>query len=1386
MNIACRRALQWCALVCRLVQHFACVRMTVIAISAALLLWLPLPLCASSQTTTALAVTASGTPVNSITSGTVITLTATVLAGSAPVTLGTINFCDATALSCSDIHLLGTAQLTATGTAVTRFRPPVGAHSYKAVFTGTKSYTASSSAASSLVVPGTTKTTLAVTGGAGNYTLTGSVAASGAAAPTAPLSFQDITNGNYVLAAPSLGRSAASPSLTNSAAAAIGTDSYKARLLAIADFNLDGIPDIIVPDGYSGVDVLLGKGDGSFAAAETVITGSYLSTPIAAIAGDFNADGKPDVAVVIQASNNLTILLGNGDGTFTTSSSTPSTGRSPSDIATGDLNGDGRLDLAVTNTNDNTITILLGKGDGTFTSATTVVTSMAPVGIVAADFDGDGNLDLASTYSYYSSGCVSVFHGNGDGSFVSTPGLAPYEPTSCYVAAAADVNQDGHIDLVVADYDNYRVYAYMGTGDGTFPITKTSAQSDNHYSPVGLTVGDFNGDGIIDYAAVSIMAGAISLGTGNGDGTFTLKNDSALAGNPNSFIAAADLTGDGTSDIVSETGTGALGTFLSSASQTFQATLTNLSPAGSDTHQLQAVYPGDAAYSASTSAAVSLTAQPVTTLLSLTVSPPIGNNYSQQIVLSASLLPYTAQGHSTDGETITFYSGATAVGTATLTSGYASLNVASLPAGANSLKAVYDGDTNLAGSTSPIVPYSVTYATALSLAVNPAIASYGQHVTLTATLVFNGQSSATNGESVTFKNGSSTLGTAILSSGVATFNLPTLPVSTANLSAYYGGDASVAAVTSNNVVFPINKAAPTLTWTPFASSIVYSGTYVGSALFNASSTTGGTIAYTATAAGGSPVPISAYTVLNAGSYILTATLIPADSADYTSASVTYSFTVTPAPLTVVPQNATRTYGMANAVFSGAVTGALRGDTFTVTGSTTATTASAVGSYPITYSITGTDLANYSITQATGTLTITPANPNLLWSSPTSISYGTALSAAQLNATSPTPGSFVYTPALGTILPAGLQTLSVTFTPTDTVDYGTQKLTVPLLLSKAMLTITANNFARVFGTANPSFTGTLSGAVNGDTFTESFTSAAALTSIVGSYPIVPSVAGANLANYTIRSTNGSLTVSQAGTATSLLLSNANLTLSATISPLNTGDPTGTVSFYEGQTLVGTGTVINGGASYTTSTFPAGDVAVTAAYSGDANFTQSASPPVLVLTVQPAQTQIVVATAGSASDTLTLSAAPGFSGSVQFSCTGLPQYATCSFSPSSVTFGTAATATTTVTIQTGVMASLGQPARMGSQRGIALAALCCLPGFGLAAFTRRRLPRPLFTALIALFAITLCTSLTACGTAPQAGSSGATLTKSQTGSYNVEITSAGSGGLSQTTSLALSVQ
>ena len=156
-------------------------------------------------TTTTLAVTAAGNAVTTVAPGTVVTLTATVTAGGAAVTPGQVNFCDAAAKACADIHLLGTAQLIQSGpgasTAVLKFVPGVGIHSYKAVFLGTTGYAASSSAASSLTVPGqsTTTTTIAQSGSPGDYTLTATVTGSSSFAPGGTVSFLDTSNSNYDL-----------------------------------------------------------------------------------------------------------------------------------------------------------------------------------------------------------------------------------------------------------------------------------------------------------------------------------------------------------------------------------------------------------------------------------------------------------------------------------------------------------------------------------------------------------------------------------------------------------------------------------------------------------------------------------------------------------------------------------------------------------------------------------------------------------------------------------------------------------------------------------------------------------------------------------------------------------------------------------------------------------------------------------------------------------------------------------------------------------------------------------------------------------------------------------------------------------------------------------
>ena len=210
---------------------------------------------------------------------------------------------------------------------------------------------------------------------------------------------------------------------------------------------------------------------------------------------------------------------------------------------------------------------------------------------------------------------------------------------------------------------------------------------------------------------------------------------------------------------------------------------------------------------------------------------------------------------------------------------------------------------------------------------------------------------------------------------------------------------------------------------------------------------------------------------NVGSFAITVTAGTLAAANYTFSFVNGTLTVNAAVLTVTAQNASRAYGVANPNFTASITGFVNGDTQssvsgTPTLATTATMSSNVGTYPITASQGTLTALNYTCTFVGGTLTITPATPTLMWNNPAALTYGTALSATQLNATASVPGSFAYTPPAGTVLNAGTsQTLSVAFTPNDTINYTTKTATVTITVLQAMSTVTWNNPAAItYGTA----------------------------------------------------------------------------------------------------------------------------------------------------------------------------------------------------------------------------------------------------------------------------------------------------------------------------------
>jgi len=532
-------------------------------------------------------------------------------------------------------------------------------------------------------------------------------------------------------------------------AVAYASGGQYASSVAVADVNGDGKPDLMVTNGYCGsgctngtVAVLLGNGDGTFQAAVSYNSGGFGAQSV--VVADVNGDGKLDLLVAndcVAGSNcdsenrdgTAAVLLGNGDGTFQAAVAYDSGGVGASRLVVGDVNNDGKPDVIVVNScgfssdcggssypANGTVGVLLGNGDGTFQTAVTYASGgQVPSSIALGDLNGDGKPDLvvgnSCAYSNSSScedeitpvGVVGVMLGNGDGTFQTAVAYGP-GGDGAFSATIEDMNSDGKPDLLVVTqpcvnntcFGDTAVAVLVGNGDGTF---KTAVTFDSGGPGTSLAVADVNGDTKPDLVVSGCDGGCSSDGAvivllGNGDGTFMAALMFASGGIGPGSVAAADVNKDGKTDLLVANG------------------CTN-----------------STCVNGSISVLINISTEATTTALLSSLNP---SGVGQTVSFTATVTP---QGTGLPTGTVTFFDGPVNLGSPYLNgSGVALMSTSTLSVGTHSITAVYSGDSNFAGSTSPVLSELVQGAIAL---LAPAALNFGnqtvgitsapQYVTLT-------------------------------------------------------------------------------------------------------------------------------------------------------------------------------------------------------------------------------------------------------------------------------------------------------------------------------------------------------------------------------------------------------------------------------------------------------------------------------------------------------------------------------------------------------------------------------------------------------------------------------------------------------------------------------
>ncbi len=1180
-------------------------------------------------TTTTLAVSPSA----SVVSGTLVTLTATVADASGPVLHGTVTFYDGTRIL-ANVQLVSTNSAGFTpGTATLKtLSLAVGTHSITAKFSGTNADLASASTAQSVTVsgPAPTISTLAWTGSSiGNNSLTASVSGTGSNTPTGSVAFTEITTGA------SLGTANLVPAPLNQFLIGPGLPQpaqFDQNLYpVVGDVNHDGIDDLIEEAGFGKyyVYVLLGRGDGTFQSPlVNTITAYGLEGPLQL--GDFNGDGNLDlVATGASFGSGVEVLLGNGDGTFQPPIPSNETGAGGfATVLVSDFNGDGILDVGYLENNqvfDQTcfcvvttsdLRILNGKGDGTFSagSVSTFPQSISSLGYATVT---QGLLVVTGSWG--------IQAGNASAAETGTQTLISQDPAAS--VTVGDMNGDGYPDIVAVT-DGLSVFINDGQGNFSLKNSVPLPGSINPFNIPDLTkLVDFNRDGQLD-AVFTDTNGNVDIYFGNGDGTLSptpLLAPNVVVQPPDSqsvpSVFAGNLRGFGLTDLLVTNGTNF--NLLTGTNLSATASLENLTLPPTGIQQLGSEYQGDSTFAPSASNIITLASplQPTVHLINEDGEVPQGQLASFQVLV-------TGPGGITPTGFVQFYDNGNALGSSiALANGSATYSTTTLAIGTHTITVSYPGDPNYQPATSNAVSVSVLGLVKFVLSYSgPTTITSGSPISLPFQLspVTTGLPAPTGSISISTQPSNSppvTIGSVGLSGNPPfTLNIPVntasqpLPIGQQFIEGLYSGDQNWSAAgagatflvqgqvslsLSSNLASPFNSGTPVVLsgvvtqQTPYTSApygyitLLESGKAVPNVLRAIVGNNGSSYSFQVNTAN-SPLAVGTHsftvsyggavnwaaatsaplnvTVKPTASIALTAANVPMNGSAFPGATLKFLATIGDIGNGPIPTGTVQFSDGSTAL--GAPVPVLQGV------ATLSSSQFALGAHSVTAAYSGD--SNYAgVTSTVFTFKVISQLSNTLL-----LNLGSASPVASGSAFSITAAMHY-----GTVPGAPQSTGTISL-----IEDGKTVATQPITGNMAVFSVNTS--------ANPLSAGshTFSASYTGDTVYLPSTSSTAMLTVTG-----------NLPTFKLTSDVGSFSNVVQGTP---------LAFTATVGAVSgLPTPTGTVQFFVDTVIAGSPvTLTNGVATYTSSSLGVGTHAITAAYSGNASYNSTTTNATAAIVTQ----------------------------------------------------------------------------------------------------------------------------------------------------------------------------